>query len=288
MTSTAADPSARDLRRLRTHFQYAQPPFLRGAWAAHMYDSTSQKEMLHGLLCWIELRGIGLVTGPSGVGKSITLRRFARSLDEHRYRVIDFGYLPTTQHGFLRSLNRKLGLPQRMHSTDLFDQARAHLLGISEQDGVHPVLILDDAEGLRASVIDVLRRLVASDTDDETRISLLLSGTEEVLPLLRDPSLQPMVTRIVYTHQLRSFGADDTRQYIRHHLERASLPPKLFTDDAIKRIFMTSTGKPRVINQLSLQLMIQATVHGKDAIDADFVTAFLANHPLYAKSDPTR
>jgi len=31
----------------------------------------------------------------AGVGKSISLRRFARGLDEKRVRVVAFGYLPT-------------------------------------------------------------------------------------------------------------------------------------------------------------------------------------------------
>ena len=42
-----------------------------------------------------------------------------------RFHVIDFDYLPTTQTGFLRSLCRKLGLPMRLHSADLFDAATA-------------------------------------------------------------------------------------------------------------------------------------------------------------------
>lgn len=288
MTSTPSDPTPRDLRRLRNHFQYTHPPFIKGAWAQHMYDSTSQKELLHGLLCWIELRGIALLTGPSGIGKSITVRRFAQSLDPNRYRVVDFTYLPGTTHGFLRSLCRKLGLPQRLHTSDLYDQAKAHLHGLSQQDQPHPVLILDDAEGLTAGVTDVLRRLVSPDLDVEDRVSLLLSGTDDILPLLRQPAVQPMLTRIVYTHQLRAFGVEDTRNYIRHHLDRATIPQKTFSEDAMKRIFQVSQGKPRVINQLALQLMIQATVSGKDTIDGDFTSVFLSNHPLYPRQDSAR
>ncbi len=282
MSSAALpEPSRGELRRLRSHFQFSHAPFSKFAWAAHMFDSASQKGLLHGLLLWLEVQGIALVTGASGVGKSITIRRFAQSLEESRYRVIDFSYVPTTTHGFLRSLNRKLDLPNRAHTADLFDQVQRHLVGADGTDRPHPVLIIDDAEGLSPSVVDLVRRLTVHRLDGEDRFSVLLAGTERLLTVLRDVSLQPLVTRIVFAEQLRPFGLDDTRAYIRYQLERASVSPKLFTDDAVKKIFQASLGKPRSINQLALQSMIASTVAGRDEIDGAFVTHLLQAHPLY-------
>jgi type II secretory pathway predicted ATPase ExeA len=282
------DATRGELRRLRTHYHYAHAPFSKFAWAAHMYDSGSQKELLHGLLLWLEVRGIALVTGPSGVGKSITVRRFVQSLDEARFRVIDFSYLPTTPHGLLRSLNRKLGLPHRAHTADLFDQVQRHLVSCEPDTGAHPLLVLDDAEGLHASLVDVLRRLTVHELDGEDRFSILLAGTDALLTVLRNADLQPLVTRIVFAQQLRPFGLDDTRAYVRYQLERADVSPRLFTDDAVKRIFQTSQGKPRSINQIALQAMISAAVAGRDEINGDFLQHLLQNHPLYPSPGAAR
>lgn len=278
-----ADPSRNDLRRLRSHFQYSHTPFSKFAWASQMFDSAAQKDLLHGLLLWLELKGIALVTGQSGAGKSITLRRFGQTLDQARYRVIDFSYLPSTPNGFLRSLSRKLGLPPRAHTTDLFDQIQRELVGEGD-DRAHPVLIIDDAEGLSASVVDVIRRLTVHQLDAEDRFSVVLAGTEGLLSVLRETSLQPLVTRIVYAAQLKSFGLDDTRSYVRYHLERADISPKLFSEDAVRKIFGASHGKPRTINQLAVQSMIQAAVVGRDSIDAAFVDGVIAAHPLLSAS----
>ena len=100
-------------QRLRAHFRFSQMPFSKYARAGNMFDSRGQKALLDALLLWTDLKGIALVTGPPGVGKSITLRRFALTLDDSRFHVIGFGYVPTTPTGFLRSLSRKLGLPMR-------------------------------------------------------------------------------------------------------------------------------------------------------------------------------
>jgi type II secretory ATPase GspE/PulE/Tfp pilus assembly ATPase PilB-like protein len=57
-----------------------------------MFDSQGQRGLLHGLRMWTEVRGFALVAGPAVVGKSITLRRFIRDLDDAHYRVIDFSH----------------------------------------------------------------------------------------------------------------------------------------------------------------------------------------------------
>lgn len=268
-------------RRLQAHFALSKLPFRKNMYAADMFDSRSQRELLHALVLWLEVRGIALVTGESGVGKSITFRRFVQSLDETRYRVIHLTNMPTTTMGFLRSLNRALGLPMRHHAADLFDQAHAHLTAHGDDGGPHPLLVLDDAEGLRPALLDLLRRLTAYSLDAEDRFSVLISGTDTLLRTLRDPTLEPFVTRIGFASALKPFTLEDTRNYVAFHLQRAGAGTRLFSDDAIRRIFQASQGAPRRINQLALHVLIQAAVVGQDAIGGDFVAAQLAAHPLY-------
>lgn len=268
-------------RRLRAYFGFARMPFSKYAWAAQMYDSTAQRELLHALEMWIEVGSLAVLIGLAGVGKSITLRRFIQGLDEARYRVVHFSYLATTVTGFLRSLNRLLGLPMRLHTADLFDQAHKLLAGHEQERGAHPLLVIDDAEGLSLPVLDTLRRLIASEVDGETHASLLLSGTDDLLGVLRHPTLDPVRSRVAFAQQLRPFGLEDTRHYVRYHLERAEADPQLFSDDAIQRIFQASHGRPRSINQLATQALIQAAVLGRTAIDGDFMASLIAAHPLY-------
>ena len=271
-------------RRLRAHYGYGRLPFNKKMWAQQMFDSTSQRDLLAGLHMWTEIRGLALVTGPSGVGKSITLRRFVSELDDARFRVIDFVYLPTTVTGFLRSLCRALGLPMRRHTADLFDTAKVHLAAHEQELGAHPIVIIDDAEGLTVDVADALRRLTSYDLDAEDRFSILISGTEEVMTVLRHPTLDTWRNRVVYAQALRPFSNEDTRNYVRFHLERSDLSPHLFSDDAVKRLFQTSLGRPRVINQLATQALVEAAVRGLEEIDGGFLKNVIDGHPLYASN----
>jgi type II secretory pathway predicted ATPase ExeA len=281
MKEPGKEPTVRQKRKLRSHFGFSKMPFCKAMWAQQMFDSQSQREMLDGMLLWTELRGLALVTGPAGVGKSITLRRFTAELDEARVRVIDFEYLPTTTTGFLRSLSRKLGLPMRVHRADLFDAAQTYLRSFEKEHGPHPVLVIDNGEGLTVAVLDLLCRLTSYDLDAEDRFSILLAGTDQLLATLRDGSLASLRSRIAYAQTLRPFSLEDVRNYVNFHLSRAEVDPKLFTEEATKRIFQASQGRPRSINQLATQALIQAVVLGRESIDGEFVSHLVAAHPLY-------
>lgn len=270
--------------RLQSHFGFARVPFCKNLWPSEMFDSRSQREVLQGLLLWLEIKGIAVVTGQSGIGKSVTVRRFVHALDDARFRVVHLTAVPTTPYGFLRAVNRVLGLPMRSHATDLFDQAHAHLTSRSDDQAPHPVLIIDDAEGLRVEILDLLRRLTAYALDAEDRFSVVLVGTENLLRTFRDPVLEPLRTRIGYAQPLRPYALEDTRNYVTFHLRRSGVRTDLFSEDAVRKIFHASQGRPRSINQLALQALIQAAVEGRDQLDGGFVGAQIAAHPLYEGS----
>lgn len=268
-------------RRLRAHFGFSSMPFSPQARAHSMFASQSQRELRDGLLYWSEVRGIALISGSAGVGKSISIRRFIQELDDNRYHVFDFSYLPLTTNGFLRSFNRALGTPVSHRSADLFDGAKAYLGSFEQDHGPHPIFVIDDGEGLRPETLDILKRLTCYELDSQPRFSLLLAGTEELLETVRWPQATTLRSRITFTYSLRPFGYEDTQNYIHHRLQKASADPKLFSDEAIRRIFQASKGVPRAINQLATQAMITAAICGNETLDAQFLTRVIREHPLY-------
>lgn len=275
------NPTNIDKIRLRAHYGFENLPFSKYLKTNEMYDSKSQRELRAGLDMWVEAGGLALVTGPTGVGKSITLRRFATGLDDNKYAVYSVPSPPATVHGFLRFLCRRFGLSMKQHTVDLFDTAQKFLVNHEKEHGTHPLLIVDDAEGLYPNVADVLRRLTIYDLDAEDRFSILVAGIESLIQVLELGVLAPLRSRFSFGHSLRPFGFEDTKNYIGFHLGRAGGDDNLFSDEAIKRIFHLSHGRPRTINQLCIGALILGALRGRDRIDGPFFKAFIADHPLY-------
>ncbi|MBA2321460.1 MAG: AAA family ATPase [Deltaproteobacteria bacterium] len=270
--------------RLQAHFGFTRVPFCKNLWPTEMFDSRSQRDLCQGLRLWTEVKGLSLVTGDTGVGKSSTIRRFVGSLDDARFRVVHLSAVPATANGFLRAVSRVLALPMRAYTADLFDQAQKHLTAKAVDDAPHPLLVIDNAEGLSVEILDLVRRLTAHGLDAEDRFSVVLAGTDDLLRTLRDPSLDPLRSRFSYVQPLRPFSNEDARNYITFHVKRAGVRADLFTEDAVRRVFHASGGRPRAINQLAIQSLIQAAVEGRDQIDGDFAAAQISAHPLYERT----
>lgn len=269
--------------QLQSHYGFSSIPFGKHMWAAHMYDSSSQRSLRQALEMWTEIRGFALVSGPPGVGKSMTLRRFAQELDDTRFVVYELGALPTTANGFLRHLSRKLAIDVKNRTADLFDAVQNHLENLESTVGPHPILIIDNAEGMRPDVIDLLRRLSCSRFDAEDRFSVIISGTQDIVRILDLTELEPLRSRFSIARNLRPFGLEDTRNYIRFHLQKAQGSPELFSDNAAQKIFQISAGNPRNINQIALYVLVFGAIWGKDKIDARFLSDLLADNPLYKR-----
>jgi general secretion pathway protein A len=273
--------NTQEKRRLAAHFGFKKMPFPKYVRAQAMYNSKSQKTLLVGLEMWLDVGGLALIAGPSGVGKSLNIRRFVTGLNDNRYAVYIIPSPPATVYGFLRCVNRRFGLPMKNHTIDLFDAAQKFLINHEKDLGTHPILVLDDAEGLYPDVADTVRRLTIYDLDAEDRFSILVCGIESLLQVLELGVLEPLRSRFSFAHSLRPFGLEDTAGYIRFNLERAGSDPNLFSDEAVKRIFQVSQGKPRTINQLCIGALIQCAMKGLENIDGHFIKLFIAGHPLY-------
>lgn len=245
---------------LSSYFGFSKIPFTKFMWSKKMFDASSQRELIDGLHFWLETKGIALLCGPPGAGKSISLRKFKEELDDRRYDLFYLFNLRITPIGLLRSLCRILALPVLYHQADLFDSISAFLNQYEQRTGKHPVIIFDDGDGLSDRLIELLRSLGNFMMDSEDRFSFILSGSQKLALRLKQPQNEAFRQRIVFAHNLRAFTIEDARNYICFHLERAEGPKELFSETAVQLISHLAKGLPRVINQIALQTLIRAAI----------------------------
>jgi len=241
---------------LNSYYGFSKVPFTKYMWATKMFEAQSQKELIDGLSLWIQTKGIALVYGAAGVGKSISLRRFIKELDERRYQVFYLFNMRLTPLGFLRSLTRALGLPVLYHQADLFDALSAHLGTFEQRLNKHPLIIFDDADSLRDELLELMRLLANFEMDSVDRCSFIISGSGRLAARMRRTANEALRQRISFSHQLRG-------------------------DEAVQLIFHYSKGLPRVINQIAMQALIRGATKSQNVIDADFLKHQVFSHSLF-------
>src|SRR5690606_33660405 len=91
-------------------------------------------------------RGIGLLVGEPGAGKTFVLRSFAKSLNPALFKVIYYPLSTGTVMDFYRALAYGLGEEPRTRKVDLFRQIQNAVDLSFRERKVTPVFILDEMQ----------------------------------------------------------------------------------------------------------------------------------------------
>jgi hypothetical protein len=126
------------------------------------------------------MRGIGLVTGDSGSGKTTTCRHLVAGLHSGLYRVLYVSMTTGNVMDLYKSIAWELGLPTERNRAALFRQIRSEVSRLCAENRLRPVLIVDEAHHLRTELLEDLRLLTNYAMDSENRLTVVLVGHPEL------------------------------------------------------------------------------------------------------------
>ena len=106
----------------QTHFRFKFQPFSEHAPANCLWVDERMQEGLARLNHLVEHATLGLVTGPTGVGKSALLKRFLHELSRQRYETVYCHLARLNATGLLKTIITQLGEQPRRGKERLFAQ----------------------------------------------------------------------------------------------------------------------------------------------------------------------
>jgi type II secretory pathway predicted ATPase ExeA len=124
-----------------------------------LYASAAHKEAVARLRWLISARGLGVLTGEVGAGKTVAVRAATASLDASRHTLI---YLPNPKIG-IRGIHgviaQALGKAPCFYTSDLIPQVEAALAAEADEKDRHVLLAIDEAHLLDSNQLDAIRML---------------------------------------------------------------------------------------------------------------------------------
>lgn len=155
----------------------------------------------------VELRGIRLVTGDSGSGKTCACRKVVAALHTGLYRVVNVPLSTGNVMDLYKTISWELGLPTERSRAALYRQIRNEVTRLVTDARWRPILIVDEAHHLRPDVLEDLRLLVANyQMDAENRLCLLLVGHPELRRRIGMAVYEALNQRIVVRYHLPGPG----------------------------------------------------------------------------------
>jgi general secretion pathway protein A len=244
-------------------------PFSPEIQPGSLFASESFKEALRRLNYLIENRGMGVLTGEVGVGKSTLARAFASRLATGSF--ITLYTVPPMPRSPLRpvveDLLLQLGEPLPFNNgAKALQQLKTALLACYERNR-QPFIIIDDAPLLEPKSLGLLKVLTNYDMDSKLPLSLLLMGSPQLLRHLAARDLEDIRQRLLFAYQLRGLRKEEMQDYIKTRLKSAGQEAALFPRDVIEDLYFHTQGNPRSVNQMASLCLMAAAAEHKDLVD---------------------
>ncbi len=214
-----------------------------------LFLSARHTEALAHLLYGVtESGGFIQLTGEVGTGKTTLVRTLLEKLPDNVDAALIINPRVTVLE-FLRSICRELDIDWNPAQTaqDLIDTLNLHLLKAHE-NGRRVVLIVDEAQGLSAEVLEQVRLLTNLETREQKLLQIILVGQPELRELLARTELRQLAQRITGRYHLTPLSAAETGAYVNHRLTVSGAMAPIFTQSALRRLQRISGGIPRLIN----------------------------------------
>lgn len=238
----------------------------------YLFLSDRHREALAHLTYGLgETGGFVLLTGEVGTGKTTVSRTLLNQLPDNTDTA--FILNPSlTELELLATLCDELGIESGDSPTlkQLTDLLSSFLLANHEK-GRNTVLIIDEAQHLRAEVLEQLRLLTNLETDTKKLLQVILIGQPELQQLLKRQELRQLAQRITARYHLLPLTEQEIALYVQHRLQVAGRHEPLFNRGAIKALHKHSGGIPRLINLLCERALMAGYAQSKVPIDAKMV-----------------
>jgi len=232
-----------------SYFGLSDNPFAITPDPRFLFLSARHTEALAHLLYGVtESGGFIQLTGEVGTGKTTLVRTLLEKLPDNVDAALIINPRVSVLE-FLRSICRELHIDWKQTQTpqDLIDTLNARLLKAHEA-GRRVVLIIDEAQGLSAEVLEQVRLLTNLETREQKLLQIILVGQPELRELLARTELRQLAQRITGRYHLTPLSTTETRAYVNHRLTVSGAMAPIFTAGAARSIQNASGGIPRLIN----------------------------------------
>ncbi|MBM4129194.1 MAG: AAA family ATPase [Nitrospira sp.] len=269
------------------YYSLKEHPFSNVVDNRFYYNSPQHSDALIRLRYAIDTRkGLAVVIGDIGTGKTTLARRLLENLDEEKYEAALLVVIHSTvsSEWLFRKFAIQLGVPDASKDKlELISQIYKRLYEINEKKR-KAVVMIDEVQMLHSKeIMGEFRGLLNMEVPEGKMVNFVFFGLPELEEVLSMD--EPLKQRIAVRVKLKGFSEKDTRNYIRHRLSVAGCTRDIFTDDAMRLIYQYSNGLPRLINTVCDNALLEGYLYKMTTIDSMIIKTAAVDLGLNTRSE---
>jgi general secretion pathway protein A len=256
------------------HFGLSRDPFSNDPQLSVYFSSaehaSAERRLRRGVT---QQKGLCLLTGPAGAGKSMVVRHLLEDLEEEVYQACLLVPVPGVADvtWVLSRFAAHLGVeePASERATllgQIYDQ-----MAVVREDGRHAVLIIDESDVLaERGALGDLRALLNLEYEERRLLTLVLVGPNQIQENLARES--GLAARVDVHVRLRPLDSDAATQYLTHRIRRVGGSPAILDSTALPLLIERAGGIPRLLNTIADNALFEAFLAKRVSATADDVS----------------
>jgi type II secretory pathway predicted ATPase ExeA len=256
---------------IKTFYNLKTLPFQKDIKPEDIFLSAASRELFQRLEYMKQNRGIMMITGMPGTGKTLHLRSFVQKLNPNLYKYFYLPLSTVNTMDFYRQLAMALAGQAPWKKTELFICIQNSIKDYISNNKKLPVIIFDEAHLLKHDNFYELQIISNFEMDSRDPALFILAGQPHLRDKLLNPIHQSFNQRIALKFHLTHLSKEETQHYINHQLALAGKKEPLFDQSAIEAIYKNSTGTPRIINTLVIKCLTLGALEKKELLTQEEV-----------------
>lgn len=218
------------------------------------------------------MKGLAVLIGDVGTGKTTMARKLLMSLPDNEYEssMLVIIHSGITTDWLLSKIAMQLGVEDPDEDKiKLLGQLYNRLVEIHDS-GKTAVILVDEAQMLKSrEIMEEFRGLLNLEVPGKKFISFILFGLPDLEENLKKD--EPLNQRVALRYRLGCMNLKSTENYIKHRLRVAGANRMLFTNEAVMSIQKYSKGVPRLINNICDNALLEGMFLKAKVIDSKIV-----------------
>lgn len=258
------------------YYRLGEHPFSNVVDSRFYYNSPQQSEAIVKLKYAVDtMKGLAVVIGNIGAGKTTLARRLLEQLDEEHYEaaLLVIIHSSVSSEWLFKKFAMQLGVKNvSENKLELLGEIYKRLHEIREE-GKRAVVLMDEVQMLNSKeIMEEFRGLLNMESAEGKMVNFIFFGLPELDHVL---SLdEPLKQRVASRIRLAAYSEDNTGDYIRHRLQVAGCSTnEIFSTEAIRMIYRYSNGIPRLINTICDNALLEGFLNKREVIDETIIRA---------------
>ncbi len=216
-----------------------------------IYLGQNHREALAQLVYGVkERKGFIVITGEVGTGKTTLIHYLLDKMSGDHTKTALLFNPKLSVDDFMQYILKDLGVRvQGKTKGEYLHNLHRYLLHAYQRDE-RVILIVDEAQGLKPELLEEIRLLSNLETSRSKLLQIILLGQPELDKTLSQPEFRQLRQRINLRYHLLPLSEKETKEYVGKRLRIAGAKAAIFTEKALKQVYLRSGGIPRLINIL--------------------------------------